>query len=200
MAIFNEKFIFYHIPRAGGHSMVQILYNKMIPFKYTGSPHDNYETVPPEGKFTFLFIRHPLEWYRSWWKFQLTQSLNITREFYDKCWDEDFNVFIDNVIEKTPGYLNHYYRWFIGEPSVISFIGRQELYIKDLKEIFTQIGYQEPNPRSIMWVKEQNLSPNVKADYTFEQRKTIMELEKDVINKWYSDFDPELVGRRVGVN
>ena len=103
-----------------------------------------------DPKFVFCFVRHPLSWYESWWKFMSQPSKNW-REFGSETdrakWhpnsalnglgDADFNTFVRNVITKRPGYVTELYGWY-ARPRV-AFVGKQENLCEDLIRVLKQL-------------------------------------------------------------
>ena len=65
--------------------------------------------------FKFVFVRNPLTWYESWWKFMAGHWHPWERNRWhpqrpiDNCGDDDFNKFLSNVLERRPGYLSELY-------------------------------------------------------------------------------------------
>jgi hypothetical protein len=97
--------------------------------------------------FRFCFVREPLHWYESYWRFM--QSLDWN---WDKWGDEkdpykwhpcsmlnslgnsDFNTFMAEVNRKRPGFVTEMYGWYV-RPG-IGFVGRQEHLQEDLVKAF----------------------------------------------------------------
>ena len=157
--------VFLHIPKTGGNWITAVLQElnlveKMISHKHTDIDRFflpvfknrkewlKYLFNPKSFSylhnkpFMFCFVRHPLSWYKSWFKYQ-SQSRRQWRPFgepRDMCnWhpnailnglgSSDFNQFVQNVIDKRPGYVTELYGWYT-KPQ-IDFIGKQENLVED---------------------------------------------------------------------
>ncbi|WP_139052875.1 hypothetical protein [Thiocapsa marina] len=102
-------------------------------------------TLPPDSTYMFAFVRHPLDWYESWFKYQSQDTRRWTK-FGDEgrfsAWhpnsvlnelgSSDFNVFVENVLSRRPGYVSELYFSFCSPE--IRFVGRHESLRKDLCE------------------------------------------------------------------
>jgi len=95
--------------------------------------------------FRFCFVRHPLRWYESWWKYMQSRDWNrwgTSNSAYE--WHPnsvlnglgsgDFNTFVRNVVQKRPGYVTELLYSFtkLG----ISYIGKTETLRDDLCQVF----------------------------------------------------------------
>lgn len=85
--------------------------------------------------FKFGFVRNPLSWYESWWKFMMgkwhpweTGRWHPQRPI-DECGDDDFNIFLSNVLRVRPGYVTEMYGWYT---QGLAFVGKNENLTKDL--------------------------------------------------------------------
>jgi hypothetical protein len=85
--------------------------------------------------FKFCFVRNPLTWYESWWKFMAGSwhPWEVGRWHpqrpIDDCGDDDFNVFLENVLRVRPGYVSEMYGWYV---EGCHFVGRCESLASDL--------------------------------------------------------------------
>ncbi len=92
--------------------------------------------------YQFCFVRHPLSWYESYWMFTKARgwprwSVNRRGRWrwhpngpLDGLGHDDFNRFIDKLLEDEPGYLTRMYSWYVTDST--NFIGRQERLADDL--------------------------------------------------------------------
>ena len=101
--------------------------------------------------FRFCFVRHPLRWYESFWKYMKGRGWNDWGEQNSaRNWhvnstlnglgDDDFNEFVRNVIQARPGYVTELYYAYT-KPG-ISFIGRTENLRADLEYVLDTLGLE----------------------------------------------------------
>jgi hypothetical protein len=97
----------------------------------------------PFDSFKFCFVREPLKWYESYWRFMQTMDWQpLGDEAVPEKWhpnamlnglgSPDFNTFMANVNRKRPGYVTEMYGWYT--PANIDFVGRQEFLREDLEK------------------------------------------------------------------
>src|SRR5690606_18066533 len=106
--------LFLHIPKTGGTWIEHALVRSGVAIEPAGgidgvtSRHPVLPLLTQRFDFTFAFIRHPLSWYESWWKFQA----GLWREFepgvwhpqrvLEPCRSDVFSEFIRKCIELEP--------------------------------------------------------------------------------------------------
>jgi len=97
------------------------------------------------GCFTFCFVREPLTWYESWWRFMMSIRWRVLGDEKDPHrWyptamlnglgSPDFNTFVHNVNRKRPGFVTEMYGWYV-RPGV-TFVGKMESLQQDLLKAF----------------------------------------------------------------
>jgi len=97
----------------------------------------------------FCFVRHPLAWYESWWRYMRGRGWNTWGEvnsankwhpsaILNGLGSDDFNEFVANVLRVRPGYVSELYYSFV-KPGV-QFIGRTESLASDLVVILEKLG------------------------------------------------------------
>jgi hypothetical protein len=199
--------LFIHIPKTGGVWIEDALAACGI------------ETAPPPRRqgvswrhplptdilgtydFTFAFVRHPVAWYESWWRFQRGHG----QLFEPGMWhpqrpiepygtDDDFATFIRRCIEHQPGYVTRMYEWYVGPPGMerVDLVGRQESLtdtlvgvLRDLSYDFDETALREHPPAntSVRAPGETNWDPELK--------RQIMALEAPAIERFYgSGYEP----------
>ena len=98
--------------------------------------------------YTFCFVRHPLQWYESWWRYMIGRSGSDWSAESDllgwhpcaaikNCGDESYQKFIRNVIQHRPGFVSELFAQY-AQPG-ISFIGKQESLTDDLIRVLRQL-------------------------------------------------------------
>ncbi len=98
--------------------------------------------------FVFCFVRHPLDWYESWWRYMLQRAgHDWTQETDLHGWhpclaikatgDRRFHQFLRNVLHTRPGFVHELYSTYT-QPGV-DFVGRQEQLSDDLIRVLRQL-------------------------------------------------------------
>lgn len=154
----DNKALFLHIPKTGGTWITNILDRcKLRGELLKGHRHsDFYRTFKqhnlPKDIFTFCFVRHPIEWYKSWFRYMSQFDDNYT--FGDendiiKKWHPNsmlngldrstFESFIIGILKKRPGYVTEFFSWYT--PLQINFIGKQENLREGLIKVLKILKY-----------------------------------------------------------
>lgn len=101
--------------------------------------------------FMFCFVRHPLAWYESWFKYQSLRCNWRTwgNERNPENWhplaalnqsaSDSFNGFVRNVLKTRPGYVTELYGGYT-RPGLVDFVGRQENLREDLIRVLVRLG------------------------------------------------------------
>ena len=103
----------------------------------------------PGKPFVFCFVRHPLRWYESYWKYQMKMGwieYGTPGDPFDwHPWailrgirSDDFNTFVAELLEREPGYVSRMYGWYVD--GFVDFVGRQERLAEDLVEALRRAG------------------------------------------------------------
>lgn len=105
----------------------------------------------PAKPFMFCFVRHPLSWYESWFKYQSIKWNWRTwgTELNPDDWhplsmlnglgDPDFNQFVRNVLNKRPGFVTELFGNYT-KPNLVDFVGQQENLAEGLIQVLTRLG------------------------------------------------------------
>ena len=163
--------VFLHVPKTGGNWITAILedlglVDRSIAHKHADIDHffapfyQNKKSKTTITKyifrnvffpctkkpFMFCFVRNPLSWYESWFKYMSQPKMNWQnfgneRNIYgwhpnsmlNGLGNNDFNAFIENVINKRPGFVTEMYGWYT-RPQM-DFIGKQENLADDFMSV-----------------------------------------------------------------
>jgi len=98
--------------------------------------------------FRFCFVRNPISWYESWWKYMMQndwRNWGIQNAIFkwhpnsspNGLGSDDFNEFVRNVLRVRPGYVTELYSSY-AKPG-ISFIGKTESLVEDLIKVLTHL-------------------------------------------------------------
>lgn len=151
--------------------------------KTSGKDEDDSKSQP----FRFCFVRHPLSWYESWWKYMSSRNWNYwgvrnsainwhPNSTLNGLGSDDFNQFIRNVINCRPGYVSELYFSFT-KPG-INFIGKTEHLKDDLLTVLNVLNLTFDR-NSVDETPRQNVSPASSDNIIWdpELRKTVTLLE-----------------------
>ncbi len=164
--------VFLHVPKTGGRWVTRILFElglvrKKVAPKHADIDHFFFKSFKQgqpwlhrslgsllgrgsQKPFMFCFVRHPLSWYESWFKYMSQPAVHW------KYWGDasspwkwhpnavlnglgssDFNQFVRNVVQARPGYVTELFGWYT-KPSM-DFIGKQEHLVEDLIRVLKRM-------------------------------------------------------------
>jgi len=193
-----DKAVFYHIPKTGGtfvsgiltHYMDGKIHKPLINNEFGFRLEHAAFRDNPTDKPTFCFLRHPLSWYQSYWRYKTRGFEHIGEQDWDEkkididsCADFDFNKFVMNVLEKYPdGYVGNMYKHYL---EGMDYVGRQESLRGDFIRILNFIGI-EPPVFPIITRQGNNVSQGAKAYYNESTLNKILKVEEEAIEIYYS--------------
>lgn len=168
---------FLHIPKTGGSWVTAILNSQNLTSEYYGHKHADYDhnlfqnqlgirhhlskvvehvnhrlrikkSLVEHAPFRFCFVRHPINWYESYWRFMEDNNwhgwgkVNSAANWHptailEEFGSPDFNEFMFNVIRNRPGYVSELY--FSYTKPGISFIGKNENLREDLAKVLNKM-------------------------------------------------------------
>lgn len=102
-------------------------------------------------KHVFTFVRNPLDWYRSFWKYQLQQEggWNTWERFtwhplspVGRCSHNTFEDFLRSSLEMNGGFVSRMYEWYAGPEGMERVVvGRLEYGANSLIACLTLCGW-----------------------------------------------------------
>jgi hypothetical protein len=191
--------VFFHIPKTGGTWVLRTLKELDLVQAPLGVAHSHFEGAfwhdklhrdlkvfrhiihqavrSPWAKarmkpdcFKFCFIREPLRWYESYWRFRQSQDWSWTNWSDEKDpykWNPcalvndlgsaDFNTFMHRVNKTRPGFVTEMYGWYV-RPGT-SFVGKIETLRQDLIRAFSLMKL-EVDTDKILSLPMQNETPS----------------------------------------
>jgi len=150
--------------------------------KTKGILKDTSHNISP---YRFCFVRHPLSWYESWWKYMETigwrdfgetnsASLWHPNSILNGLGSHDFNEFVWNVIKKRPGYVSELFMSYT--KSGINFIGRTESLNQDMLDVMNILDI-EIDKSKILDAPKFHESKKVQIEWDPKLRDMMLKLE-----------------------
>lgn len=180
---------FLHVPKTGGSWVKKAIIASAIDvedYRIDGNPHIGLADCPCPEKFKFAFVRHPVQLYRSYWRFKMGLGWDPKNPLDNACRSENFQQFIRNILAKYPGVLGKNLNQFVGEAgNEIDFIGKYENLVEDLISALTMAG-EVFDAEAIRKTAPYNVSSKARfsAQYTAELEKAIKQAESDVMQRF----------------
>ena len=149
--------VFYHVPKTGGSWARFAINNAGISRYEIGPNRTNPHGLPCEVKefcesardmFSFCFVRNPCDWYKSFYCFRCLKGWKPGHEKIDDYESEDFEEFIMNCVDQSPGWLTERFRPYVDD---VDFVGKQENLCDDLILALNTAGehFSEDDIRSV---------------------------------------------------
>src|SRR5271157_2122207 len=204
--------LFLHIPKTGGswveYSLPQIGVQIEQPATIEGVTfrHSLVPMLEDRYPFVFTFVRHPLSWYESWWKFQagtwtvFEPGVWHPQRSLENCRSNDFSKFIRLCIQNGPGYVSRMYEWYIGPVGFefAQFVGRHENLTDDLIRVLTLLEHSF-DPEILRRFDPVNVSLKLCGEPVWDPdlRRQILALEAPAIRRFYPEWtDPSISARQ----
>jgi hypothetical protein len=210
MAVRLPHSIYIHLMKTGGWTVRTVLARAGLHLGEIGREHDPAcllqvrEDISP---FAFVFIRHPLTWYRSYWAFRMQTEWSTSTgqqitgwQTYGsildhECRSNDFEKWICNILDYMPeGFLSRVYRIYTER---VNFVGRVEYFNNDLSQALTLAG-EEFSLLDFKNIPKCNVTD---AKYVASARMSqhlaekVMIAESYIVQKWGYDWIPEKILR-----
>jgi hypothetical protein len=165
--------LFLHVPKTGGSFVFKALQELGIEIQHpTLKPgvsvaHALPRHVEGEFDFAFLFVREPMSWYRSWWRFQMGRE-HPWDAFEPWNWhpqrgieryaDDDFERWLRALLYGNPGHVSSLYERYVDDVTHgVGFVGRHERLADDLAAVLAHLGY-DVTPDDILSLPKTNVS------------------------------------------
>lgn len=206
MAFLLSNSVFIHTPKTGGQWVAGVLEQTGLLKGTLGVVHATPQELAHEEEFRkrnvrFAMVRHPLSWYQSIWTHRMDEqwapvsardwfserSLEMWREFTDKCRSETFDEFVRKCTTHYPhGYVSALYDSYT---QGCTFVGRQETLAADLLTVLRGAGEQFDTDR-IRETPDRNVRSRgevwlQRCQYTPELLALVMRAEARAIAKFH---------------
>lgn len=212
----NSNALFIHIPKTGGLFCTQALRQLGLEKTVIGNAHSDIQEINHFASifpnqyirktlhfqadmhklvmqaFKFCFIRYPLSWYESFWKYKVCRwdygnEHNIYKYHPLKTLysvrEDNFNEFVIRLNEFYPGFVSTLYNHYITPD--IDFIGTTENLKQDLIYVLELLSYKV-DKQKILSLAPYNVSPSLKGNPIWDEtlKKEIKQLEYSGIKLW----------------
>jgi hypothetical protein len=187
--------LFLHAPKTGGTwvtvalEAVGISYERI--WTRLGAGNRGHPTLLESAtftdRFTFAFVRHPLDLYRSFWADNMRVGWPPNRPFYDLRSDH-FPTYVDRILRQHPGFFSEHLEEFTGPPEAqIAFVGRYESLVDDLVRALSLAGeeFDEARLRAIPPANRNDYARH-HATYDRALADRVVESEQQAIQRWYA--------------
>jgi len=186
MAIIMEKAIFFHMPKTGG-SWVRIALRRATMVLAEINRHLTPREVRHNNLYTFTFVRHPLTFYQSFWAYKMRSGWKS--EGIDTFRNDDFNLFVSNVVEQAPGWCSRMMDRHIGHK--MKFIGKCENIVDDTVTALKNAG-QKFDQKILVETPPENVSYEL-PEYDRKIAEKVMKVEDCLIKRFNYSFDIDQV-------
>jgi hypothetical protein len=199
-AAVNDRIALLHVPKTGGtwacHAIIEAGVHVREPevvapdLHYAQKGHVRLDQIPGfEELFTIAFVRHPLDWWRSFWAHRMREGwLFPDHEIDSRAASEDFDDFVEQVLRNLPGFCGELFERFTGPARApVSFTGRYEHLVDDLCFALRVAGqpFDEPKLRGF---PPRNVGDDrwlAAAQYRPEHARRLARAERAAIRRWY---------------
>lgn len=154
VAVNTDNLIFYHIPKTGGTWVKTAMSNAGIEHKKVSirkyrhplAPMVFYTHATPEcirdghkrGRLAFCFVRHPVDWYISFWCDQQRVKGHKSKWWLDDLRHLSCGDWTNAILDKYPsGFVSELYGYYVDQ---VDFIGKAESLTDDLIHVLEMAG------------------------------------------------------------
>jgi hypothetical protein len=210
MAVLLPKSIYVHLMKTGGWSVRHAISRMKLHMGEIGRGHDPASLLPlaaRNNRFTFVFIRNPLMWYRSYWAYRMQvnwiivhqkqpitgwQTFGSVLDF--ECRAYQFEIWLRNVLEFVPeGFLSRIYRIYT---EGVDYVGRVESLTQDLSQALTLAG-ENFSPNLLDELPKRNVTNSRFTDVATvpkELAERVMMAESYIVDRWgYNSIPTKLL-------
>jgi hypothetical protein len=161
----TDKMVFIHVPKTGGTWVTQAVQAAGVtPYgpdplgdqHYSAHGHADLADAGADGRLSVAFVRHPLDWWRSYWGHRMRAGWESDHAIDSVAASDDFNEFVERVVEHHPGHFDGIVERFVGYPTpVVDFVGRFEHLLQDTFRAL-QLSGEQFSPRALQGHPREN--------------------------------------------
>jgi hypothetical protein len=149
LALILPHSVFFHFPKTGGYFVREVIRRSGLPCREDNPEDHSFHNIDPAnvaggaGRLKFIFMRHPMDWYASYWNHrnhvgwegELHPGWNAVRIYQAKGADT-FDGFLEQVLQEGVPFISQHRALF----EQMDRVGRFEDLREELCRIFTQAG------------------------------------------------------------
>jgi GT2 family glycosyltransferase len=199
-SLITPKIRFLHMPKTGGSWATLALSKAGVataPLHLElpshrgerGRSHEDLEDTQSYSElFTVAFVRHPLDWWRSYWCHRMTYGWLDDHVVDGYARSDSFEKFIAEVIDHAPGFLSNEFEYYVGPAeNPITFIGRYERLAEDLCTALTRAG-EKFDRAAIVNLAPENVGDYARfeANYPSDLAAALLRSEHKAMERFYS--------------
>jgi hypothetical protein len=197
--LITPRMLFLHVPKTGGTWVSAALAAAGVEFAplwtRLGPGSRGHATLEQcrayrDDRFSFAYVRHPLDLLRSRWAGSMRDGWPENRLLHAARAD-DFATFAERVVARYPGFMSRRFEEFTGPADApISFVGRYETLVDDLVRALEGAGerFDEAAVRGQAPLNRNDYT-NHQAVYDLPLARLVAESEHVAITRWYAE-DP----------
>jgi len=191
--LMTDNLVFIHVPRTGGSWIYKALVLGLKDTEIELIPgHEDLTSIGNfrGDKFVFAFVRHPVDWYASYWNRRV--SLGWTNCEFDEVGKSDnLSEFAIKIMNHFGPYCTKLYKKFTHGNQKPDFIGKYENLVDDLIGALRVSG-SEFDEDAIRNYPPMNCSDFEKypGEYNSDTLERILDVEKEIIDRY--DYEKDL--------
>ena len=209
----ETKTLFQHVPRTGGtwieNAIAAMGLNHdrcldwgplRLPRKHLFKSH--YVYLPDEVLNVVAFVRHPLAYYESVWKYlkNVERRPELIRRFYTR-WDwhpkrtaalhyqPHFDDWVFLMLKKDPLWYTRIVEGYVGPAGAeyCNYVGRTENLIVDFRTIMSHLGHADRLDRIRDLCKKKVNGVDLPTKWNNDLREEVLKTESQVIERFYAN-------------
>lgn len=192
----TPRSVFYHIPKTGGTWVRKAMRNAGLdPLRCNSTCRhvllgtSNAHATPAmtfkdetRGRFSFCFIRDPVEWYPSMWSWIPHKSKPYDGLLGD-YWSDDFETWVGMLLDAWPnGFVSELYSLYVND---VDFVGRTDRLEADLARALELAG-ETFKVKSLHDVPPQNVRMGPPVEMTPRLKLRIERAEKWAMERYHA--------------